>query len=128
MTILQSNKNIPDNTDKNNLLFKLEQDIAKLLLDKLEHFEISLERASQIAKFILAHLPENLTDEQVMQILPSLDDEFIELAGVVHKDLLEYEEKYKDEATKAISELIMHKHFDEANKLAKDYFQRKIQA
>lgn len=67
------------------LLFKLEQDIAKLLLDKLEHFEISFERASQIAKFILSHLPENLTDDQVRKILPSLDDEFVELVGIVHK-------------------------------------------
>ena len=58
------------------LLFQLEQDIANLLLDKLEDFELSFERASKIAKFVLSHLPENLTDAQVMEILPSLDDEF----------------------------------------------------
>jgi len=41
------------------LLFQVEQEIAKLLLVKLEKFDITFERASQIAKFILSHLPEN---------------------------------------------------------------------
>ena len=67
----------------NKLLFQLEQEVAQLLLTYLEKFNITFERASQIAAFILAHLPENMTDEQVMKILPSLDDEFIELAGIV---------------------------------------------
>jgi len=42
-----------------NLLFQVEQEIAKLLLIKLEKFDITFDRASQIAKFILSHLPEN---------------------------------------------------------------------
>lgn len=110
------------------LLFQLEQDIANLLLDKLEHFELTFERAAAIAKFVLAHLPDNLTDEQVKQIIPSLDDEFIELAGVVHKHLSEYEEKYKDEVTKTVEDLMKHKHFEEANKLMSDYFKRKLKS
>ena len=108
------------------LLFQLEQDIAKLLLAKLEHFEISLERASQIAKFILAHLPDNLTDEQVTKIIPSLDDEFTELAGIVHKHMLDYEEKYKNEVVENVQNLIKHHHFQEANSNISDYFNRKL--
>lgn len=82
------------------LLFKVEQEVARLLLVKLEKFNITFERASQIAKFILAHLPETMTDEQVMKILPSLDDDFIELAEIVHKHIFDYEEKYKEERFK----------------------------
>jgi len=111
---------------KNSILFQFEQDIAKLLLTKIEHFEISLERASQIAKFILAHLPDNLTDEQVLQIIPSLDDEFTELAGIVHKHILNYEEKYKNDVVKNVNDLIKHQYFQEASSQISDYFSRKI--
>lgn len=119
------NGNMTDN--EKTLLFQLEKDIANLLLDKLEDFELSFERASKIAKFVLSHLPENLTNEQVMEILPSLDDEFFELAGIVYKYLSEYEEKYKDEVVEKVEDLIEHKHFEEANQLASDYFKRKFQ-
>ena len=112
--------------EKNSLLFQLEQEIAKLLLTKLEHFEISFERASQIAKFILAHLPDNLSNEQVAQIIPSLDDEFTELAGIVHKHMLNYEEKYKDDVVKNVQDLIKHQHFQQASSQISDYFNRKL--
>lgn len=107
-------------------LFELEKEIAKLLLTKLEHFEISFERASQIAKFILAHLPDNLTDEQVVRIIPSLDDEFTELAGIVHKHMLDYEEKYKENVLKDVRDMIKHQHFQQASSQIYDYFNRKI--
>ena len=87
---------------KQSLLFEIEQEIAKLLLNKLGDYEISLERASLIAKFILARLPENLNESQIRQIIPSLDDEFTELAGIVHKHLTEYEQKYKEEEIKNV--------------------------
>jgi len=118
------NENMTENGKT--LLFQLEQEIANLLLDKLEDFELSFERASKIAKFVLSHLPESLTDEQVMKILPSLDDEFFELAGIVYKHLSKYEEKYKDEMVDKVEDLIKHRHFEEANKLASDYFKRKF--
>lgn len=123
---MSTNQDTPHN--KNTLLFKLEQDIATLLVDKLEHFDLTFERASQIAKFVLAHLPENITDQQVLELLPSLDDEFFELAVVVNKRLHEYEEQYKEDIVKQTQDLIKHKHFEEASKLTSNYFARKIQA
>jgi hypothetical protein len=111
----------------NTLLFQVEQEIAKLLLFKLEKFNITFERASQIAKFILKHLPENMTDEQVMKIIPSLDDRFFELSEIVHKHMLDYEEKHKDEAIKNMQDMIKHKHFQEASNLAFKYFEQKVE-
>lgn len=111
--------------NKNSLLFQVEQEIAKLLLTKLEKFNITFERASQIAKFILSHLPENLTDEQMLKIIPSLDDQFYELSEIVHKHMLDYEEKYKEDTIKNMQEMIKHKHFQEASNLANKYFELK---
>ena len=111
----------------NTLLFQVEQEIAKLLLVKLEKFDITFERASQIAKFILAHLPENMTDEQVMKIIPSLDDQFYELSEIVHKHMLGYEDKYKNETIKNMQEMMKHKHFQEASNMAFKYFEQKVE-
>src|SRR3989338_2186792 len=111
----------------NTLLFQVEQEIAKLLLVKLEKFDITFERASQIAKFILAHLPENMTDEQVMKIIPSLDDQFYELSEIVHKHMLGYEDKYKNETIKNLQEMMKHKHFQEASNMAFKYFEQKVE-
>lgn len=108
------------------LLFQLEQDLANLILTKLEHLDITFERASQIAKFILIQLPENLTDEEVLKIIPTLDDEFTELAEIVYKYMTSYEEKYQDAVTKKAEELIKHKHFEEANNLIQKYYNEKF--
>lgn len=108
-------------------LFNLEKDIVNLLLDKLENADINPEKASIIAKFVLAHLPENLTDEQLKQILPTLDDEFIELAGIVHKYLNEYEDKEKTKITKEVHDLIKSGKMDEASNMMKSYFNKKVQ-
>ena len=111
----------------NTLLFQIEQEIARLLLVKLEKFDFTFERASQIAKFILSHLPENLTDEQVMKIIPSLDDQFFELSEIIHEHMLDYEEKYKVDTIKNMQEMIKHKHFQEASNMAFKYFDQKIE-
>lgn len=124
MKYMDSNQ--PASDSRSTLLFQLEKDIAILLINNLESYNLTLERASQIAKFILLHLPDALTDEQVMQIVPSLDDEFYELAGIVFKYLYSYETSYKDLAQKQLEGLIRHKHFADASKLATDYFKRKF--
>lgn len=112
--------------DRPTLLAELQKDIASLLVEKLSREEITLKRASQISQFILEHLPEGMTDEQIYQILPTLDDEFVELASVVHKHLVAWEEKHGPQAIQEVSALIKDSHFDAASKKAHDYFQKKI--
>ena len=108
---------------QSDLINKLEKEIAELLLTKLEHLDIPLDRASAIAKFTLKSLPDGLTDDQVRQIIPKLDDEFVELADIVYKHMVEFEEKYKKPVVlDEVNELVKNKHFDQANKLMKDYF------
>lgn len=80
----------PQTTHSTTLRSKIEQDVVNELVTRLEHHEISLERVAQIARFILAQLPENLTDEETLQLIPTLDDGFTELAVVVNNALSEY--------------------------------------
>lgn len=108
------------------LLVQIEREIAKLLLTELRHFEITFERAAQIAKFVTSSLPENLSDAQVATIIPSLDDEFVELAGIVHKYLLKDEESRKLEVVNKVQDLVRHQDYLQANKLMSEYFSRKL--
>lgn len=107
-------------------LVLLETEIATLLLKKLEHLEITPQRAAEIAKFTLAALPENLTDEQVDKIIPSLDDRYFELAEIVAKYIKEYENAnigiVRQEATKLIHEGKMQ----EASRLMNQYFSKQL--
>lgn len=67
----------------------IEREIATLILDKLEHLQITPQHAAEIAKFTLANLPSTITKDDLVRILPTLDDQFIELSGIVHRHLLE---------------------------------------
>jgi hypothetical protein len=107
---------------RSTLLLQLEKDVATMLLTKLENRDLTFERASQIAKFILAHLPENMPDDQLEKIVPSLDDKFVELADIVDKYLMEFEQKEGETLSREISELLKNKHFDEAKDKIRDYW------
>ncbi|OGK13153.1 hypothetical protein A3C98_02905 [Candidatus Roizmanbacteria bacterium RIFCSPHIGHO2_02_FULL_37_15] len=107
-------------------LFFLEKEIAKLLLDKLDSSEITVERASEISAFVIKSLPENLTDEQLGRILPSLDDQFVELASIVNIHLKEYQEKNRQNLITEAEKLIHQNKLDQANNMMKDFFYKKI--
>lgn len=106
-------------------LNKLELEIAQLLLDKLEHLEVTPEQVSQIAKFTLQALPDNLSDEQIDNIIPSLDDHYTELASVVLNHLKVHEEATRDTTTSQAQLLIKQGKIDEANNLMNQYFANK---
>jgi hypothetical protein len=115
------------NSNKIPLYINIEREVAKLLLDKLKNGEMTIERATQIARFVLKTLPKNLSEEKLSEVVPKLDDEFIELSGVVYKYMLTYEEEYKPLVLEEVNDLVVHKHFEEANQLMKKYFKKKLQ-
>lgn len=108
------------------LLLQLEKEIALLLLDKLEDLEITPERAAQIARFILHSLPKGISDGQILTILPKLDDEFTELSGIVHKHLLDYEQKNTQVTLENVRELMQQNNFQQASELMKKYLTKKL--
>jgi len=110
----------------NSLWFQVEQEIANLLIDKLEHVQITPERAAQIARFIVKSIPTQMTDQQMLDIIPHLDDEFFELAAIVQKHLDEYEKVNEPIVEHKVEELMKQGHFQEATDLMKKYFEHKI--
>ena len=106
-------------------LSQLEKEIALLLIEKLEHQQITLERAAEISRFIIISLPDNLTDKQVDDILPTLDDHFIELAAVVNKHLDEKMEIEKKSTIDDATKLIHQGKLDEAVKMMNNHITKK---
>lgn len=117
--------NSSNTSTKTTLRFQIEQEIATLLVNKLESQQITPIRASQVARFVLQTIPLQITDEQMMAIIPTLDDEFFELATVVSNHIREYEAKYKPLVELEVRELIKQGHFPEASSLMNQYFQKK---
>lgn len=88
------------------LWFQVEQEIAKLLLNKLEHEQITPEKAIAIAQFVVKSIPRQMTDKEMLAIIPHLDDQFIELSVIVHKHMPEIDEtKNRQRLDTARSEL-----------------------
>lgn len=76
---------------------QLEAMIVTTITNKLEQKEMSGDRAKEIAKIILDMIPESMTPEQIMAIIPQLDDQISELTDVVFTILHEHDEKYRAE-------------------------------
>lgn len=85
---------------------KLEALIVTTIQNDLQHKEITGDRAKEIAKTILDLVPEDITHEQLMRVIPQIDDKVGELAGVVHEILLEYDEKMKAHVLPKLREMI----------------------
>lgn len=62
---------------------KLEVDILKIIEEKLQKGEMDVIRAQTIAKMVLFKLHPPLSLEQIYEIAPTLDDEFIELSMTI---------------------------------------------
>lgn len=75
--------------DNINLWFKVEQQIANLLVGRLENKQITIDRAQEIAQFVVKSIPNQMTDQQMIEIIPKLDDEFTELSSIVLKNMTE---------------------------------------
>lgn len=98
---------------------KLQQDIVNIITKKLESGEMTEERAKAIAKMTLEKLPEDITYDQFMKVVPTLDDEFEELKVAVLPIVLDYQSKVEANVQTQVSELMKHRRYTEALDLAK---------
>src|SRR3989338_8984370 len=91
-------------SDTNNatLRQKLEALIVRELEKGLAGDQITGERAHEIANIVLEAVPEDVTDSELVKIIPTLDDKASELAPVVYKILSERDEL---ERTKQLGQL-----------------------
>lgn len=91
---------------KQNLKAQIEKDLALLLLEKLYNQEIDFKRAQEMAKFILKAIPENISDGELMKVIPKLDDNFTELCPIVLKYLKRKEEMETNQEIKRIKKIL----------------------
>lgn len=85
------------NEDAIALRQKLESLIVKDLESQLSKGEITGDRASEIAQLVLEMVPENISHEQLLKVIPLLDDKASELASVVFAILSEQDNKHRAE-------------------------------
>lgn len=113
------NQNINSNEQAAQIREKLQQDIVGIITKKLESGEMTEERAKAIAKMTLEKLPEDISYKQMMEVLPTLDDEFNELQVAVIPLLAEYQGKVSQEVEIQIANLLKNQKYEEALKLTK---------
>lgn len=89
-----------------NLQKQVEKDLALLLLEKLQKQEINFKKAQEIAKFILQAIPENISDQELLKVIPKLDDNFSELAPIVLKYLKKQKEIETNQQIEKIKQIL----------------------
>lgn len=93
---------------------KLQSDVVALITEKLQAGEMTQERSKKIAQMVLEKLPEGINYDELMQIVPKLDDEFAELADVVVPIMVEYEKKIHQILENRVMRLVKEQKFKEA--------------
>ena len=88
---------MPQNEDALFLRQKLESLIVKDLESQLSRGEITGDRASEVAQLVLEMVPENISHEELLKVIPQLDDKASELASVVFGILSEQDNKHRAE-------------------------------
>ncbi len=93
---------------------KVQSEIVALITEKLKSGEMNQDRAKEIAKLVLEKLPENISYQELIKIIPKLDDEFHELSDVVVPIMTDYEKKLKVVLEEKVLKLVRDKKFKEA--------------
>lgn len=99
---------------------KLQKNVVDLITRKIEEGEMNEDRAKAIAQMMLKKLPEDIDYETLMRVIPTLDDEFIELKTAVFPIIKEYQEMINLEVQKELSKLLSEQKFSEAIQLARE--------
>lgn len=106
---------------------EVQAQIVALITKKLETGEMTPDRAKEIASMILEKMPEDMSDEQLLEIIPKLDDHFNELAQVVVPIMLDYEAQMRMEVNRQIDEHLKQKDFDSVLQITKQAIEKEKQ-
>lgn len=107
-----------DNAEQ--LRHQLQTQIVEIINKKMEAGVMNQDRAKQIASLILEKLPEGISYDKLMEIIPTLDDHFEELTTVVVPIMMEYEKKMHSAVDAKVSELVKAGKLDEALKATQE--------
>jgi len=106
-----------DKTDE--LKDKLQTQIVNIITTGLENGVMTEDRAKQIAQYVLDQLPDGISYQKLMEIIPTLDDHFHELRDAVIPIMMEYEQKIRAVVEDRISLLLKQNKLDEALEFTK---------
>lgn len=101
------------------LLDRVQSAIVEVITKGLDDGTISEDRAKEIANKVLERLKGDITYDELIRIIPTLDDEYQELSSAVVPIMVEYEQKIRKVVDDKISQLLKDQKLDEAMKLAK---------
>lgn len=93
--------------------------IVDIITNKLESGAMNDERAKQIAKYVLEMLPDDISYQKLMAVIPKLDDEFTELSAAIVPIMADYEKKVKKAVDEQIHKLVVAGKLDDALALTK---------
>ncbi|KXK26816.1 MAG: hypothetical protein TR69_WS6001000837 [candidate division WS6 bacterium OLB20] len=91
---------------------RVQQSIVSIITARVKDGSMSEARARQIAELVLEKLPEGINYQQLIEVLPTLDDHFEELSTAVMPIMIEYERKLQAAVDKKIGELLSQGNLD----------------
>lgn len=98
---------------------KIEEDILKIIQERLEVGKMDADRARKIARLVLDKLRPGMSLEQIYEVVPTLDDEFTELASIVLPIAKERDEEIKQIVVNQVEKLIKSGRIGEASEILK---------
>ncbi len=98
---------------------RVQKAVVQVITKGLESGSISEDRARGIAKMILEKVPDGISDKDLIEVVPTLDDEFAELGEVVIPIVVEYEEKVRKIIEAKVLGLVRARKFEDAIDMAR---------
>ena len=105
----------------------IQEKIVELITKRLSSGQMTPERAKEIAGMILDKMPDNISYDDLISILPKLDDHFDELSQIIVPVMLDYEKRMREEINIKIDEHLNMKNFDEVLRLAREAIEKEKQ-
>lgn len=98
---------------------KIEQEILKIIKERLQAGQMKADRAREIARYILEHLKPYMTYDQIYEVVQKFDDHFPELTKVVIPVVNQYEKAVEEIVHQHVSKLIQQGRATEATEIMK---------
>lgn len=97
----------------------LELEILKRIRDELVSGKMERTHAQRIARYILDALREEMSEQEILDLLPEMERKFSELAEAVASTLRKYVERQEKNIAEKLADLIKKGELSEARSLLK---------
>lgn len=105
---------------------KIEEDILKIIEEKLKAGQINADRAREIARYILNTLHPHMSFDQIYIVVHNFDDHFPELIGAVTPVVNHYEDTVKKIVSDHAGKLMKQGKVTEATELIQKAINKQV--